>query len=111
MKPDDLAELKRLAELGRKFDRRGRCPGYLHRHVAAIVSNMPRPTFAALLSELRYEAVRRSVQGEAASPIEEVDQGFEVLKFHDPKHGRRQVTFKHLKNLLTICKKENPDIR
>lgn len=93
-------ELVRLARLGAKFaaQHRGRRPGFLRRYVRELVGKLETRTFEALLVELELDAVRRDVLGEDASPIERVDRSFEVLTYHDPKHGRRQVTFKTIRN-------------
>lgn len=104
-------ELLVLVRLGTTFQaqHRGRRPGYLRRYLAGIVSTMPRPTFAALLVELKLLALRREIQGEAASPIESVNAEFELVTYHDPARGRQQVTFKTIRNNIGFhAKNVNP---
>ena len=104
-------ELVRLVRVGAKFaeQHRGRRPGFLRRYVGELVRRLETRTFAALLVELELDAVRRDVRGERASPIERVDRSFEVLTYHDPKHGRRQVTFKRIRNIAKL--RSDPAIR
>lgn len=97
-------ELMRLVRVGAKFaeQHRGRRPGFLRRYVGELVQRLETRTFEALLVELELDAVRRDVRGEKASPIERVDRSFEMLTYHDPRHGRRQVTFKRIRNIAKL---------
>ncbi len=101
-------ELERLAALGARFRAQhvGRRPGFLHRYLSGLVVDIPgNISFERLVSELAFQARRRELLGEAASPVEKVDQEWELLTFHEPKRGRRQITFKRLRNLLTAIRK------
>lgn len=102
-------EILDLVRLGAKFkaQHRGRRRGSLHRHIVNVVSGMKAPiTFAGLLEDLELAAARRELRGVSASPIEKVDRVFELVTFHDPRAGRRQVTFGRLRNIFTSAKKE-----
>ncbi len=100
-------ELARLVAIGRRFDtRRPRGRGFLARHLAALVAGIAGPvSFERLLEELELEAARRNLRGAEASPIEKVDRCWELVTYHDPKRGRRQIPFATLRNKLTACKK------
>lgn len=97
----------RIIRLGVKFDRReGRQPGFLHKYIAGIVAQIPqKPTFEKLLTALELEAVRRD-RGEK-SPVEHVSRSFEFVRYHDPRHGEKEITFGTLRGYLTAAKKEN----
>lgn len=101
-------ELLMLVQTGIKFcqQRRGKSPGFLHNYITDIVSEMPNPTFKCLLSELEFEAARRSLYDEDESPIEKVDRVWELMTYHHPRKGRTQIPFSTLRNYLTKAKKE-----
>jgi hypothetical protein len=105
----DLDEMLGLVRLGVKFKQQhlGRRRGHLHTYIAEVVFAMKPPaTFNALLEELELAAARRELRGVAASPIEKVDRVFDLVTFHDPRAGRKQVTFGRLRNILTAAKME-----
>lgn len=83
----------------------GRRPGYLHNYLLVLSRKIKSLTFDALLQELAFEARRRELLGEHVSPIEKIDREFELLTYHDPKHGRVQLTFDTLRGKLTKIKK------
>lgn len=97
----------RLLRQGVKFDRReGKRPGFLHRYIVGIVAQIPqKPTFEKLLVALELEADRRDQGGD--SPVERVSRSFEFARFHDPRHGEKEITFGTLRDYLTAAKKEN----
>lgn len=96
----------RIIRLGVKFDHRmGKQPGYLHRYITNLVGQIPKPTFSKLLTALELEAINRD-QGEK-SPVERVSRSFEFVRFHDPRHGEKEITFGTLRDYLTAAKKEN----
>lgn len=101
---DDLIDLLRLG-LAFRAQQRGRRPGFLRRYIADLVAErIPPPiSFTRLLEELELAAVRRNDGGER-EPIEHVSRANEVLTYHDPRRGRRQITFGRLRNLLTQVK-------
>ena len=103
-------ELLGLVRIGAAFrsQHRGRRPGFLRNYVAQLVPRLPRPTFEGLLGELELAAMRRDLLGVEASPIERVDREWQVVTYHDPRHGRRQVTFKTVRNIARL---RNPEIR
>lgn len=96
----------RIIRLGVKFDKReGRQPGYLHKYITNLVGQIPqKPTFEKLLTALELEAINRD-QGEK-SPVERVSRSFEFVRYHDPRHGEQDVSFRMLREYLTIAKKE-----
>ena len=78
----------------------GRRPGALAVYVDQLIERTGVTTFAGLLLELRLAALRRALRDDVSDElIEKVDLAFEVVTFHDPVRGRRQVTFKRLQNL------------
>lgn len=97
-------ELLGLVRLGVTFRSQhcGRRPGFLTTYLRDLAATLTKRSFEALLLELELAAVRRDVHGETASPIERVCREWEVVTYHDPKHGRRQVTFKTLRNLAAL---------
>lgn len=102
-------ELLRLVAVGAAFraQQRGRRPGFLRRYVAQLAARLPSPpTFAALLDELEFEAARRSLHGEQASPVEKVNRVWELVTIHTPRNDERKVPFKTLRNVLTACRKK-----
>lgn len=105
---DEMLGLVRMAV---KFKRQqcGRRNGRLHNYIVEVVSTIKGPvTFEALLDELELAAARRELQraSASASPIEKVDRVWEVVTFHDPRAGIKEVTFKRLQNILTKAKKK-----
>lgn len=103
---DELLVLVRLGQAFRRQQQAGRRPGFLHRYVAAIVERLgPRVTFDELVAELQVEAGRR-LAGDERVPLEEASRSWEVIKFHDPRRGRIEVTFGRLRNLLTEIRRE-----
>lgn len=104
-------ELLGLVRVGFKFQsqqRRGKRPGFLHHYIVGLVERMgTQVKFERLLEELTLEASRRNQEanGKALPPVETVSRGFELLTYHHPKHGERQVTFGTLRNYLTAAKK------
>ena len=106
---DELLGLVRIGVVFRN-QQHGRRPGFLTRYVRRVVGTINRPTFAALLIELELEALRRDLRGEDASPIERVNREWEMVTYHDPKRGRQQVSFKHIRNIATLrTKKHYPE--
>ena len=108
--PDGPAreELLGLVRVGLKFKAQqvGRKPGELHRLVHRLVkARAGKMTFEQLLLDLGFEARRRELRGPAASPIERVDTADECVVYHGPA-GRTDASFKRLRNLLTLAKKE-----
>jgi hypothetical protein len=101
-------ELLRLASIGAKFQAQqcGRRPGFLRNYVAQLVARLPAPaSFADLLDELESEAVRRALQGQRASPVEQVNRVWEQVTIHYPGKGPRKVPFSTLRNNLTAFRK------
>jgi hypothetical protein len=85
----------------------GKKPGFMACYLADLAKRIHGPlTFESLLLELRIQALARSVNGEAESPIENVDPAFELLTFHHPRRGRVQMPFGTLRNHLTRVKKD-----
>ena len=74
--------------------------GYV-RGLVAAQTETPR-TFAGLLLDLELAALARALRGPEASPIESVSRSMEVVTFHDPHHGRRQVAFQTLRNIAKL---------
>jgi hypothetical protein len=104
----ELEKIVRLARVGLAFETQqcGRKHGFIRNYVAALVSKMQPPiTFERLLEEMELEAARRATQSGTQSPVETVNRVWELVTYHDPQKGRRQVTFKTLRNHLTPCKK------
>lgn len=102
-------EMLGLVRLGARFkaQQAGRRRGHLHKYIVDIVSGMKLPvSFDRLLDELELAAARRELQGAAASPIEKVDRVFDLVTHHNPRAGRRQITFGRLRNIFTIAKRE-----
>ncbi len=101
-------EVISLMQIGQRFKAQqcGKRPGYLAQTLLAVARTVAPPvTFEKVLDELELAAARRSLYGESTSPIEKVDRVWELLTYHDPRQGRRQVTFKRLRNLVSGCKK------
>lgn len=96
-----------LVRMGLVFQsqHRGRRPGYLHNYLLVLSRKIQPLTFDSLLRELAFEARRRDLLGEHVSPVEKIDREFELLTYHDPKHGRVQLTFDTLRGKLTKVKK------
>ena len=103
-----LPELLHLAALGARFKAQhvGRRPGYLHNELRALVAGR-RLGFEALLHELELAAARRELHGEQASPFEKVDRIWQVAVYHHHRHGRRQVAFGTVRNLLSKIRKND----
>lgn len=102
-------EALKLIRIGFKFDAQhnGKKPGFMACYLAGLAKRINGPlTFESLLLELRIQALARSVNGEAESPIENVDLSFELLTYHHPRRGRLQMPFGTLRNYLTTVKKE-----
>lgn len=97
----------RLLRLGAKFDRRmGKQPGYLHHYLVGMVGGMDgRPSFEKLLDELTLAAQRRDCSDGRHEPIERVSRSMEVLIYHDPIYGEKEIDFCTLRNRLTAAKK------
>jgi len=105
---DEALGLLRMAAPFRE-QQSGKKPEFLARYVERLVDQMDEPrTFARLLAELEFQAVRRATLGANASPVEKVDRGFELLTYWDPKRGRRQTGFGNLKKKLTGAKRRFP---
>lgn len=103
---DDMLALVRL---GVKFKQqhRGRRRGHLHAYISGVIFATKAPaTFEALLDALELAAARRALRGEAASSIEKVDRVWDQVTFHDPRAGRKQITFGRLRNIFTAVRKE-----
>lgn len=109
MDPADVRELDRIVELGIKFraqQRKGRRRGFLYGFVESLVKQIGAGvTFENLLDAMETEAARRNLDGERASPVESVNRVWELVKFHIPGKGVRQVPFGTLRNVLTTAKK------
>lgn len=98
-----------LIRLGQKFriQQRGKRKGFLTKYLEAIAERISgKASFDLMLYELGIESSRREVYGEDASPVEKIDWEFELVTYHDPKGGRKQITFKALQN--KISKMNNP---
>lgn len=100
-------ELLMLVRTGITFKRNhvGRRPGFLHRYIAGIVASMAAPTFERLLEALELAATRRN--GGHENPIEHCSRSFSLLTYHDPRHGRKQVTLARVRNIFTEAKREH----
>ena len=103
-----LPELLHLAALGARFKAQhvGRRPGFLFRELQSLVAGR-RLGFEALLCELELAAARRELHGAHASPFEKVDRIWQVAVYHHPRHGRRQVAFGTVRNLLSKIRKND----
>lgn len=103
MKRGELAELRALAEIGRKFrnQQRGRQPGVLARHVRETVARIRPASFDDLLLEFEYQAVRNRTLG--GGPILRVNREWETVLYL-AKGVEREATFKRLRNLAQIRK-------
>lgn len=105
----DRERLLPLVRLGVRFSmRRPRGPGFLQAYVDAIVPQLGRASFEALLLELELHAMKRARWGAAASPIERVDRTAARLTLHDPRRGRVDIAFSTLRNCLTGAKQKSP---
>ena len=75
--------------------------------MAEIVERMKPPrTFKLFLEELDLESRRRAAGAALVAPVEEVSRAMEVVKFHHPKAGRKEIPFGTLRNIFTIAKKD-----
>jgi hypothetical protein len=84
----------------------GRKRGFLYNYLLELARGMGGAlTFERLVLELRLQARRRELLGEGTSPIEKVDEEFELLTWHDPRRGRRQTPFGTLRNRWTDVRK------
>lgn len=102
---NEILSLVRFA-LTFKAQQCGRRPGFLAKEIRCAALRIGEPvTFERLLVELENAAVRRDREGEAASPFESVNRIWELVTYHHPSRGRIQVTFKTIRNKMTICKK------
>lgn len=110
MKRADLAELRALAGLGRKFraQQHGRRPGVLSLHIRATVARVRPATFPDLLVELEYQALKNRTLG--GGPILRVDRQWETVLYLDGE-TEREVTFKRLQNLAQLRKSRLPVTR
>lgn len=85
----------------------GRKPGFLHCFLLALAGRLEGDlSFNGLLLELRVEARKRELLGEETSPVEKVDEAFEVLTYHEPRRGRIQMPFGTLRNKWTEVRKK-----
>lgn len=102
---DALAALVGLG-LAFRAQHRGRRPGVLRRHVAAVVARMPAPrTFDALLTELEFDALRGRLQG--STPILRVDRREEVVRYIE--HGvELECGFRRLRNIAGLRNARGP---
>jgi hypothetical protein len=103
-----LDEILALVRIGLTFKSQqcGRRPGFLAKEIRCAALRIGEPvTFERILVELENAAVRRDRDGEAASPFESVNRVWELVTYHHPRRGRIQVTFKTIRNKVTICKK------
>lgn len=101
-------EVLGLIRVGVKFSAQhnGSKPGFMHRYLLGLANGMGGDlSFERLLLELRFEARRRALLGADKSPIEQVDESFELLTWHDPRRGRRQTPFGTLRNAWTGVRK------
>lgn len=106
----ELEELLGLVRIGVKFaaQHNGSKPGFMHRYLLRLAGGMGGDlSFERLLLELKLEARKREVLGADKSPVERVDEEFEVLTWHDPRRGRRQMPFGTLRNAWTAARKKN----
>jgi hypothetical protein len=90
-----------LIRIGVKFaaQHTGRKHGFLHNYLLGLARGMGGElSFERLLLRLRHEALKRELLGDEASPVEEIDEGFKMLAYYDPRLGRRQITLCTLRN-------------
>lgn len=106
---DALLELLRIGSAF-KTQHQGRKPGYLRQYIHCLVEELETRSFEGLLRELEYRALMRSLQGERSSPIEKVDRSFELITWHDPRHGRSQTTFKRVANIAQLRRKSREPV-
>lgn len=94
-------EIERLVRLGQVFadQQRGRRPGPLTTHVAAVVERLAERTFEALLLELELDAVRHQLLGQG--PIVRVDRAEGELLYLD-RGVERAVSFGRLRNIARL---------
>lgn len=105
----DREEVLCLIRIGVKFaaQHNGSKPGFMHRYLLGLAGRMGADlSFERLLIELRLEASWRALLGVEKSPIEKVDEEFELLTWHDPRRGRRQMAFGTLRNTWTAVRKK-----
>ena len=100
------ADPDRLAEVGEKFaaqwvDRR---PVVLRNYVTEIAAEVGPCSFDALVRELRFRVLRRSMGRDPDCPVIEVCTESETLTYTE--RGReRDITFGRLRNILTAARK------
>lgn len=102
-------EVLGLIRIGVKFaaQHNGRKHGFLHGFLLDLARGMGGElSFERLLLRLRHEALKRDLLGDEASPMEKVDDGFELLTYHDPRRGRVQMPFGTLRNRWTDVRKK-----
>lgn len=98
-----------LIRIGVKFSAQhnGSKPGFMHRYLLGLAAGMGGDlSFERLLLELKLEARKRELLGADTSPVERVDETFELLTWHDPRRGRRQMPFGTLRNQLSAVRKK-----
>jgi hypothetical protein len=102
----DRDEVLRLVRLGATFQAQqaGKRPAFLANYLHDMLERTGPLSFDDLLIELEREAWRRE-NGEE-TPIERVDRIWEMLTYHDPKKGRRQITLATLRNKLTKARRK-----
>lgn len=110
MKRGDLAELRALADIGRRFrdQQHGRRPGVLSLHIRATVARVRPAKFEDLLTELEFQSLRNRTLG--GGPILRVDRQWETVRYLDGE-TEREVTFKRLQNLAQLRKSRIPVTR
>lgn len=102
---DELLGLVRIG-LAIKAQHTGRKPGFLHNYLLGLAGGMGGElNFERLLLRLRHEAMKRELLSDEAIPVEKVDEGFELLTYHEPRRGRVQMTFGTLRNKWTKVRK------
>lgn len=102
-------EVLGLIRIGVKFAAQmtGSKPGFMHRYLLGLADGMGGDlSFERLLLELKVEARKRELLGADTSPVERVDETFELLTWHDPRRGRRQMPFGSLRNAWTGVRKK-----
>lgn len=103
---DELLGLVRLG-LAIEAQHTGRKPGFLHNYLTGLAGCMGGDlSFNRLLLELRLAAKKRALLGENISPIENVDESFELLTYHDRRRGRIQMPFSTLRNKWSKVRKK-----
>lgn len=105
---DTRDEIMMLVRLAIPFARQqcGKRHGYLHHYLVGMVGGMDgRPSFEKLLDELTLAAQRRDCSDGRHEPIERVSRSMEVLIYHDPIYGEKEIDFGTLRNRLTAAKK------